>query len=306
VAGLVLLDPRAPGASHDRLTLVGLVVGAVMMVSTRPLSPVWLGLMGTVLLLTSSRRRLRALLGRRDVRAGTAVVALAAVAAVAWLRTYRPLQGDNTVPANLDALGALRVSFEQLGTMWIQIVGVFGWLDAPSPWLVVVVWCAALVTFVAAALASATPSLRVALAAATAVAIAVPPLIQATQLDTGQPIWQGRYTLPLALGMPILAGWALDRGGQRWRDLLRHPARVALAGMALGHLVAFYFALRRYVVGTSGPVWIFGREQWDAPVPPSVLVLGFATLCGGLVVLAERTLAAPAPRHLVPVAAGPD
>jgi hypothetical protein len=265
----------------------------------------WLALIALVLLLTSSRRRLRALLGRRDVRAGAAVVAVTALAAVVWLRAYRPLQGDNTVPANLDALGALRVSFERLGTMWIQIVGVFGWLDAPSPAIVVVVWCAALVTLVVAGLAATTPSLRVALVAATTVAIAVPPLIQATQLDTGQPIWQGRYTLPLALGMPILAGWALDRGTQRGRDRLRRPARVALAGMALGHLVAFYFALRRYVVGTSGPVWFFGHEQWDAPLPPLVLVLGFATLCGGLVVLAERTLAGPVPRHhLVPVAPG--
>jgi hypothetical protein len=59
---------------------------------------------------------------------------------------------------------------------------------------------------------------------------------------------------------PLLTRWG--------RELL------LLAGAV--HLVAFYVALRRYVVGTDGPVWFLGRDGWVPPIPPAVLLVAFA------------------------------
>jgi hypothetical protein len=302
VAGLALVDPRTPAGTVERTTLVSFVVAAVMLVLTRPLSPLWLGFIIGAVLLTSSVERIRELCARADIWKGAALTVAATVASIVWLRVYRPLQGDNITPSGLSGLSAVRVSFERLGDMWRQIVGVFGWLDSPSPLLVVILWCAALVGLILAAFALGSPSLRFALGVTLFVAVAVPPLIQSTQLDTSQPIWQGRYTLPLALGIPLVAGWAIDRSGHRVREVLRLRAQWLVAALALGHVIAFTSALRRYTVGMSGPVWFFGHEVWNPKVPAGLLVMGFVTMCGALVVLASRTLAAPLPRpQLVPV-----
>jgi hypothetical protein len=299
VAGLALVDPRPPTASVERVTLVSFVVGAVALVLTRPLSPLWLALIVGAVVVTSSLARLRELAARTDVRAGAVVTVVATIAAVVWLQVYRPLQGDNFAPTGVHGLTALRVSFERLGTMWRQIVGVFGWLDSPSPLLVVVVWCAALVGLILVAFALGSTRHRVALGVTLFVAVVVPPLIQSTQLKTSQPIWQGRYTLPLAVGIPLVAGWAVDRTSHRWRELLRVRAQWLVAVLALGHVLAFASALRRYTVGMNGPTWFFGHEVWEPKVPAGLLVMAFVTMCGALVVLASRSLAAPAPRPLL-------
>jgi hypothetical protein len=302
VAGLALFDPRAPGGLVEPATLVAFVVGSLMLVLTRPLSPLWLALILVALLLTSSRQRVRDLCRRRDIRTAAAVTIATTLAAVVWLEVYKPLKGDNINPSGLSGLSALRVSFERLGDMWRQIVGVFGWLDAPSPLVVVVVWCAALVGIIVLAFALGSVAHRWSLAVTLFVAVAVPPLIQSTQLDTSQPIWQGRYTLPLAIGIPLVAGWALDRSHHRLREPLRLHAQWMVAALALGHVIAFAFALRRYTVGVKGPIWFFGHEVWNPKVPASVLVMAFVTMCGVLVVLASRTLAAaPVGPQLVPV-----
>ena len=38
--------------------------------------------------------------------------------------------------------------------------------------------------------------------------------------DYWKVLWQGRYTLPLLAGLPVLAGWALDRHRAALRDVL--------------------------------------------------------------------------------------
>jgi hypothetical protein len=302
VSGLALVDPRTPGGVVEPATLLSFVAAAVVLVLTRPLSPLWLALIVVAVMLTSSTARLRELLGRVDVWKGAAITGVATVVALVWLRIYQPLQGDNISPAGRSGLSAVRVSFERLGAMWRQIVGVFGWLDAPSPLLVIVVWCAALLGLIVVAFALGSAGLRLALAVTLFVAVAVPPLIQSTQLDTSQPIWQGRYTLPLAVGIPLVAGWAVDRSSHPFREVLRLRAQWLVAGLALGHVIAFASALRRYTVGVDGPVWFFGHEVWNPKVPAGLLVMGFVTMCGALVVLASRTLAAPVVRpQLVPV-----
>jgi hypothetical protein len=305
VAGLALFDPRTPGGVVERTTLVAFVLGAVALVLTRPLSPLWLALILGVLLLTSSVQRVRDLLRRVDVWKGAGITVAVTIAAVVWLQIYKPLQGDNIAGSGLSGFSALRVSFERLGDMWRQIVGVFGWLDAPSPLLVVFLWCAALVGLTVVAFVVGSVGHRWALATALFVAVAIPPLIQSTQLDTSQPIWQGRYTLPLALGIPLVGGWAVDRSRHRLRASLRLRAQWLVAALAVGHVIAFAYALRRYTVGVDGPVWFFGHEVWNPKVPASILVMGFVTLCGTLVVLASRTLAAPPmTTPLVPVEDG--
>ncbi len=48
----------------------------------------------------------------------------------------------------------------------------------------------------------------------------------------------------------------------------------------MAHVAAFYVALRRYVVGTDGPVWFLGASGWEPPLPPWLLLLSFTVAVG--------------------------
>ena len=85
--------------------------------------------------------------------------------------------------------------------------------------------------------------------------------------------WQGRYTLTVAVGAPILAGWIIDRSA-------RVPRRVAVAigvvtavGVAAIQLISQVRAMNRYVVGLpSGWFDAVHRGTWAGPSTPLVLL----------------------------------
>jgi hypothetical protein len=77
--------------------------------------------------------------------------------------------------------------------------------------------------------------------------------------------WQGRYQLPLSVGMPLLAGWALSRHGAR---LSRGVEGVALG--ALGIAAAFSVVL------------VAHREDHIAPHPPLAELFPLGTVVAAL------------------------
>ncbi len=115
----------------------------------------------------------------------------------------------------------------------------------------------------------------------TLVAIAVPPAFVASSVIEGTSLllFQGRYVLPLALGLPLLLGTSIDRLGPRVRG-----AVVALCVLcAFGQLDCFYSVLRVYTVGDSGPLDLLGGgpSEWHPPVSAPLLVASFAVAAVG-------------------------
>jgi hypothetical protein len=87
--------------------------------------------------------------------------------------------------------------------------------------------------------------------------------------------WQGRYTLPFAVGVPILAGFALQTDTAR--RVLRGMLVPAVGGMVVvAQLLAFYQALRRWSVGADGPVFYWLEPRWTAPVPQWLLIIAYS------------------------------
>jgi Mn2+/Fe2+ NRAMP family transporter len=103
--------------------------------------------------------------------------------------------------------------------------------------------------------------------------------------------WQGSYTLPLAVGMPILAAFALA-ATERGRELVgsRFVLVVGLV-VSFAQLLAFAQNLRRYTVGIKGPIAYFQHAQWNPPLPSLVLTVAYALAVTAYVawLLARRT-----------------
>ena len=111
-------------------------------------------------------------------------------------------------------------------------------------------------------------------------------------------IWQGRYELPVAVGLPILAAFALQAAvGPRCsegrpRDDAGPPA---VAALALGGMCCWAFAqvasvlgdLRRYAVG-SGPWTALAHPVWRPPVPVPVVAAMAVAGAGAVVLLGAR------------------
>lgn len=97
------------------------------------------------------------------------------------------------------------------------------------------------------------------------------------QGNTTGTYWQGRYSLPLLAGIPLLLAGADVPAGVAWR------VAFCAGGAALAVInVAGWAAARRWGVGTDGSLTPWRWDTVHSPLPP-IVVLGFlAALSLGL------------------------
>jgi len=211
----------------------------------------------------------------RAAVAGACIV-VAAVANLAWEQTQQPhlaLRPSLLADASVGRLPSIAR----------EMVGRFGWLEfglpEPTYWL----WAGLVLVLAGVAVAVGRWRERIAIIG---LIVGVAALIYAFHAvllpETGFDA-QGRYFLPIAVAVPLLAGETLMRRGLRLRAGVL--TGLALGGTALAAAVqglAWYVNARRYAVGTGGPRWFLGREQW---VPPGggwvvwLAVAGLGTAC---------------------------
>lgn len=240
-------------------------------VLVRPLGPLYLALAAGVVLLAAARPgRLRELLASTAGRVAAGAVALASAAAVAWILVMKPENGllGHGV-AGLSLGESLRGSWDRIATRTDQLVGVFGWLDTVMPRWVYDTWLGMVALVVVVALVVGRWRQRAAVLVALALAVILPLFLEATRVPSVGFIWQGRYTLPLAAGLTVVAAWVVA-------ERLRAPHRVLLAWsttyatvIAGLQLVAHATALDRYVVGLPTPLFSYlTRPGWRPPLGP--------------------------------------
>jgi hypothetical protein len=241
---------------------------------TRPLSPLWIGAIVLVLTIVAPRGRLRALARNPVVLRGAAVVAVFLALAAAW--TLGAHTFGNLIPGTLplpeaSSTDIVRVSVGKYGGQVRQMIGMFGWLDAPPPLLTHAFWLCALGMLILLGLATAPARFVAGLLVLIGLTVLVPVALESAQARSFGYIWQGRYTLPVAAGIPLL-------GAAMARDTLRRLGGrlvVVLVGLLVtAHFLAFVWALRRYAVGING--WFDDDLVWQPPVPAVALVVAFA------------------------------
>ena len=299
--GLMALtaDDRLPPA---RGLLVGTVIAGAGLAVVRPLSLVWLGVIALVVMINAGSARTRRLLGERAVQVGgTIVLIICAAQAVLVLGNGSLGSTDpRTALAGIETSAALRTSIGRQPEILEEMIGVFGWLDTRVPAVVVVAWLVVLGIVIGMALLAGSRRQLVVLAGLAVAAVVLPIVMEVQGVSAVGFIWQGRYSLPLTIGVPLLAAGAIAGRPLRLPSVVQRRIAVAvMATTAVGAGIAFYQALRRYTVGAMGPVQLWDDIRWQPPLPAwSVVVIGIgAHLVVGwwLYLLVTRPAPAPAP-----------
>jgi hypothetical protein len=266
VCGIVLVSDARTHVDNRLVTAVG-IAGCALALS-RQLGPLWLGLIALAIVGVSSRGRLARLARSGWARVWLVAVGACVVGQVAWDAVVRPRDATlaDRAPAGLSSLEAIEDAIGSTFDWYREMIGWFGWVDTPAPVLTWLLWTSALAFFVFVAIAWARRRDVAVVLAVLAGSVVVPVVIAATPYRAAGTAWQGRYTLPLAVGVPILAAFALA-STERGRELVTRRFLFTV-GVVVGvaQFLAFAQNLRRYTVGYDGELQYWKAPEWLPPL----------------------------------------
>ncbi len=264
-AGLVLVLDHPDRPPPGLLAIVA--VSAGLLALARPLSPVWVAIAFVVLALLGGRRALLGLLRSRAARWWVVPLAACAGFSLWWIATQHALDLVPGYPVTSDGLSLSLIGnvLAHDGVRFQQLIGVFGWNDTTSPVLTYVIWLGIVAMFFVLALRRAIAR-RAGTLLLLFVAVVVVPFVLAyvEAVRAGFVDGQGRYWLPLAVGVPLVSAALVGRSSMPARFSARVVPIVAV-GLAVASITAYLGTLRRYAVGVNGAV-DFLDGKWQPPV----------------------------------------
>jgi hypothetical protein len=290
---LSLLDVLQRGPVDRRAVWRTFVAAAVFLLS-RPLSPGLLVVVIVVVMIAVPwRRQAKEILRDRRSWIGLSALGATFALAVAWVVVARPDLAVIGLPDPRTTGDQIRDSLSRIPTRLHQMVDPIGWLDIELPTIVGWVWLLVVAALLVAALVLGSWRRRVALLILTAGVLLGPTIAEIPSASDYGLIWQGRYTLPIAVGIPILAGWTLHERGIDRLILARVIAIGVIAAVAGANLLAVAVALTRHATGSSWPLAVeWGPQPWSADVRGWVVItvaaVGLAALGTLLAILVLR------------------
>jgi len=239
VAGLGLsTEERASGALF--------AAGWAALILSRSDGFVWCAVISAIVLV-SHRFGVRGVLAMLTVRAKAAMLGSTVLAAV-WSLAVRPeLIGD---PEIVTGRALLTKIVGRTGAHLREAIGVVGWLDTPIPTTMIYLWVTTVGVLLGAAVLHGRRRDFEGLAVTVAALVVGPWLFDFVQAARVGLFWQGRYGLPLLIGVVILMG----RSAARLSDSLGRErlARVVGTSTWLVWNVSFLQEIRRWSVGGNG------------------------------------------------------
>lgn len=253
---LRLLTGTAWSSGETGALLRRFAIGSSALVLTRGLSPLWLAIIGLTCLAVADLPRVARLLRSARTWVWIGLVLLATAGSVGWTLAA----GTSNIPdlyAEPDKtfLGAITYEWGFMGGRLQQFFGLFGWTDTPSPALAIMLFTLALGGLVILALALGRTRPMIVLLALGAIVIGLPLALEAMQFNELGLFWQSRYTLPIAVGIPLLAAYALTERGTLAGSSAGHVLRtrrlavIITAAVAIAHIMSFSNAIIRYSAG---------------------------------------------------------
>jgi Predicted membrane protein (DUF2142) len=277
-AGLLLVFDRPESPPNGLVILF--TASAVVMALTRPLSWLWVVCIVMILGVCMGAKKSMGFVKNRSVRVSGIVLTAVLSLSIIWdlmNKALLVLPGLIAVPKNISTSGLLKIELPSLPTYWGQIIGIFDWFNSSVPLMTTMLWFVMIGFLVMFSLVVARWNRAIALLTLTGLVVVGIPILYAVfeARNHGLP-WYGRYSLPLFVGIPMLAVALLDHSGILDHH---HMAFVRIIGVPaiVGQFAAFVVALRIRMVGASGPIW-FLREQaqsWHPTTPVWLLIVGF-------------------------------
>ncbi len=281
---------RSPGAPRRGAVVQAAIAGALL-VNARTSGPVWALTIVVVALVVAPSGRLRLLWALRSFRWALGVAVASGLVAASWVVTHGAVVGSTVLfPRYASPLRVAALMMADGYGFLVQMIGDFGWLDAPSPPLTVMVWTVVVGALLAIAVALSGRRLRAGLLLSLLAVVAVPVALQIPSAAHSGIIWQGRYSLPVAVGVPMVAAVALTAVGRPYDELARRIARwLAVPAVAVAHVAAFLWAMRRYGVGLFGQL-ITRSPDWSSPLGYLTAVVIYAVPVAAVTVVAWWSL----------------
>ena len=277
-----------PDPALDRGRALRATVAAAALVSARPLGPLFLVLIVAGALLVVPKGGFRRVV--RVCRSAAFAVAAVTIACVGWTLSVGTLQTSTVeYPEFASVRRYLYTMILSLDDFNRQMIGVLGWLDTPLLSHAYDVWFAMFGFLVVAALAVGEMRHRILLLGLVALTALVPIAVQLPAAPELGIVWQGRYLLPLAVGVPLAAGWVLS-ASHAWSEAMRSrwATGLPLVVLAVLQVTAFWWALHRNVIGIDEG-WIGFEPLWQPPLGWVTLTLAYvASVAIWTVVLATQ------------------
>jgi hypothetical protein len=304
-----LLPLTAPGVRPGPRTVALLAFLASVLVVSRPLSPFWLaGILGCCAV-RLGRRRLAGLARHRLTWLGLLGLGPALVFAALWDK-FGGTVGTTGILNPYWSFGvAARHTYDLTTDLVTELVGGLQWLDG-APLGLLWLWAMALGLLVLAACALARRRELAVMAGIVLFVLVFPIVFQGFVARYYEPLWEGRYQLPIALGLPLLAAVILaERAGGLPRTVTARACAVTALMLGIATAVNFWWVQRRNAVGLSGPLFPL-HPLWS---PPMGWILAWVMEGAGLLGLGALVVAsaradrrAPGAGPLVPVQASVD
>ena len=249
-SALVGLAAARTARYDSRLLLVTAVSGALL-VTLRSFGPVWAGLALLTALFTVpvGHARVRQVLRHSGGWFALSAVLAATAASVVWIRMMGSLKvGVDDSAQQIDAVTRLEVVTGQLPLWLFQSIAAFPLRDEHTHTSVYVCYLVLAGTLIVLGLRRGSRRLQLGVVLAVGLTFLIPAIVTFSTMESYGTAWQGRYTLPYAVGALILVGYALDR----------HPPAIPAVFVATGGVL--------YVVAqTVSPLVVLHRELSTSP-----------------------------------------
>jgi hypothetical protein len=259
-------------------------LGLILLFNLRMLGPLWVGLIAVVGFWVARPATRRELLRCRTVRVAALGSTLLGAGSLLWTK-LTPMELVSLGSSHPHFFKAARLTLDLVPHYLREMLFSYDWAQVQLPMLACVLLSGTFAVLLAPLLADrrhAPPFLAMAVGV-----IAIPVLLQSYESHTLGMVWQGRYLLPFATGLVLLAGFA---------DLDVRRTAPELAGRGLEHwlngfvglsgLTCFWWAVRENanrngVAGSLLPRHVHWAPSvtWPGAVLPyllGMLVLGWA------------------------------
>ena len=300
----ILLTDAHDSNRKSKQLWASLVISAVFLASIRSTAFVWISaIMFFVVVSVPGNITHRKQLSEKKMRSILGVALNAIVISIAL--TYRKqtdLVDDPTntiapmVGAGGDIFSNMLISYERLGSFFRQLFGYFGWTSFYPPVVVPVLFVTCVVMSVGIMRISSW-RLRSGLVALSAFVYFGPVVLEGARASSWGFFYQGRYILPVAIGIPIYI-WL--RGEERVRNRYTLPLTRTIVGLSAGSSIfAANYVARRFVSGTDGRILWFLDVKWSPPGGPYVLLgLLACSMIGACLMVASVTSVNEAPPQM--------
>jgi len=269
-------------ASRGVRELMWIGVPAGMAILIRPIAVVAVAAMIVVVLITCRGERA---LDRRRWSVLLTAPAIGGLASFVWSRWSGTAFSDARAATHAPVVHVFREALAGTADTLHEIGGSLGWLEYSAPWPAQWAWWLGVVACGVAAWRG-TREVRAAWLFIAVFSVLFPIAFETALAGRLGYIWQGRYSLPTAVGLVIV-------GSSAWLPRLRPRAvPVLLGAVAIAEVATLWTALRRYTVGTNGS-WFLTDARWDPPLPPFVLLAANALLIVALMCTATRRESRP-------------